>query len=178
MSKGARAYSTLSKLLHWLIAILVMGLLSISFFLDNFPEKSQAMAYMMHKSIGLTVLGLMLIRVLWLVYHGRPKLPSRMPRWQRYLAYSVQWGLYALLIAMPLCGWVMSMASGHTPIYMGVVSLPLPGIHVNKALSDIMLQCHQTIAWVLIALIALHIAGAFKHQWIDRDRVVRRMWFR
>jgi cytochrome b561 len=167
-------YSSLSKFFHWLVALIVIVLLSFSFFLDDVPDAYQKTAYMIHKSCGLTVLWLMVLRFLWLQYRGRPSLPLGMPGWEVLLSRFVQYSFYFFLLCMPLCGWIMSVAAGRVPSYFGLFDLPLP-IAPNKALSELMWQGHKIIAWILIGLISLHIAGALKHHFINKDNVLRRI---
>jgi cytochrome b561 len=175
MHKDVKRYATGSKVLHWVIAFLVITMLSCSFFLDDLPDTLKANAYMIHKSVGLTLLVLMLIRWFWIIKHGKPALPATVSRWEGLFAHSVQYSLYGLMIAMPLCGWVMSVASNHTPVYFGLFQLPIPGIKADEALAHGMNLTHKTIAWSLIALIFLHVAGALKHHFIDKDTLLRRM---
>jgi len=169
------AYSKGSKFFHWLIAIVVIGMLSFSFFLENLPDQYQSTGFMIHKSLGLTVLVLIVLFFLWTQYTGKPDLPTITPKWQIILARFVQYSLYALLICMPLSGWVMSIAAGRVPSYFGLFNVPLPMV-ANKALSNTMQNTHETIAWILIALIALHIIGALKHHFINKDSVLKTMW--
>ena len=77
---------------------------------------------------------------------------------------------------MPLSGWIMSVAADRTPVYFGMFKAPLPWIGVNKDLSKFMNHTHEIISWVLIAFISLHILGALKHYFIDKDKVLQRMW--
>lgn len=174
MIKQVERYSAGIKFLHWLIALVVIGMLSVSFFLSDFPERYQPMAYLLHKSFGLSVLGFMLIRLFLVLYRGKPPLPSSVPVWQRRIARLVQYGLYLLLFAMPISGWVMSVAAKKPPSFFGLFYLTLP-IEPDKALAKLMNQIHVTIVWILIALILLHIAGAMKHYLIDKDRVLQSM---
>lgn len=169
------SYSKMSKWLHWIVAVIVLLMLSGSFFLDDVPERFQATAYMIHKSMGLTVLFLMLLRFLWIIHKGKPALPSSIPAWERGLSRIIQYSLYVFLIMMPVCGWVMSVAENRIPVYFGLLKLPLYGVPVDKALSKFMGQSHTAIAWILIGLITLHIAGALKHYFIDKDDIMKRM---
>jgi cytochrome b561 len=161
--------------LHWAIATVVILLLSVSFFLENFPKDLRPTAIMLHKSLGLTVLALMGWRLYWLFKRGRPNLPDTMPCWEIGLARLVQYALYLLLIAMPLVGWMMCMFSNHPPIWFGLIPLSIPGIPQNAEWAQFLFQTHQIIAWVLIGLIGLHIAGALKHALVDKDNVMESM---
>lgn len=176
MSKTTQeAYSKGSKWLHWLVAILVLLMLSFGFFLDDLPESYQSTAFMMHKSLGITIFFLMCIRLFWIAYTGKPELPKTVVLWERILSKMVQVSMYVFLFAMPLAGWVMSVAADRVPVYFGLFKMPLYGIPVDKNLSHLMGKAHEIIAWILISLIVLHIAGALKHYFINKDRVLQRM---
>ena len=168
-------YSRGSRVFHWLIALLVILMLSGSFFLDDLPDRYISTAFMMHKSVGISILFLMVMRIFWIHHCGKPALPASMPVAERILARVVQYSLYASLLLMPLCGWIMSVAAQKTPSFFGLFSLPLPFIPANKNLSSLMETCHVTGAWIIITLLTLHIAGALKHHFIDKDRVMRSM---
>lgn len=171
-------YSKTAKFFHWLIALIVILMLSGSFFLDDLPKSSQNFVWTTHKSFGLTVLWLVVIRFFWIQYSGKPSLPLNTPGWEKFLARFVQYSMYTLLVAMPICGWIMSTASNKIPSYFGLYQLPFPGIKPDKELADFMFHTHNTIAWILIGFITMHIAGALKHHWINKDNVLRSMWFR
>lgn len=174
MQGKATFYSKGAKVFHWLIAAIVIGMLAGSFFLGNVPERYQPSAYMIHKSLGLTVLFLIVAGFFWIKYTGKPVLPHNIPTWQKLLARTVQYSLYVLLVCMPLSGWIMSVAGGRIPTYFGLFSMPLP-IKASKALSQLMNQSHKTIAWILITLVVLHISGALKHHFINKNNVLREM---
>ena len=161
--------------LHWLIAIVVISMLSVSFFLEDLPKVIRPTAIMLHKSFGLSLLLLMVIRVIWFMKAKRPSLPNTMPRWEVYLARSVQGALYLFVIAMALAGWLMSILSNHIPIWFGLFPVSLPGVPQNPIWAEWFFQAHQIIAWILIALICLHIMGALKHAIIDKDKVMESM---
>lgn len=174
-NKDILVYSQGSKWLHWLIALIVIPMLLLSFFIDDLPRVYRSDVIMVHKSLGLTVLVLMIIRLLVILVFGKPHLPASMPKWERVLSRGVQYAFYVLLIAMPLCGWVMSTAANKIPRYFNLFSVPCPGISPNKPLAEWMFTCHTTIGVILIGLATLHVAGALKHYWIDKDNVLQRM---
>jgi cytochrome b561 len=169
-------YSSVSKLLHWVIALAVIVMLCVGFLLSSIPEKYQSMAYMLHKSTGLTILFLMMIRVIWIHVSGRPPLPMTISTWEYILSRVIQYGFYILLILMPVSGWLMSVADGRTPTYFGLFQLPFPGVGINKPLGNFMATCHEYIAWALIVFFVLHVSGALKHHFIDKDNVLKSMW--
>lgn len=168
-------YSSGSKLLHWLIALIVMFMLSVSFFLQDLPKDYIGTGFMLHKSFGLLVLFLMILRIIWILRSGRPALPESVPIWQQKIARLLHYSLYFFVILMPVCGWILSVSAGRVPTFFGLFPLPLPFIQPNEQTAAFMSQAHTTIAWIIIALIALHIAAAFKHYFINRDGVFQRM---
>lgn len=174
-AKKVRAYSTGSKLLHWIIASVVLIMLSASFFLEDLKTDIKSSAIMLHKSLGITLLALMIIRLYWLHHTGRPALPASVPRWEVRLSRVVQYAMYGLLIAMPMVGWIMSVLSNHIPSFFGLFPLPIPGLTPNSALADLFFLAHQIIAWLLIGFITLHILGAVKHAVVDQDKVLQSM---
>lgn len=169
------AYARSIKILHWLIAALLILMLLGGFFVEAIPKASRGSFMMIHKSMGISILFLMLFRFFWVIYKGKPSLPETVPVWQRHLAHTVHYFLYFFVIAMPLVGWAMSMAANKVPIFWGLFALPLPFVPLSQALSAMLFEWHETIAWILIALLALHIAAAFKHHFINKDDVLKRM---
>lgn len=161
--------------LHWGIALVVLPMVTCSFFLEDFPKTIRPTAIMLHKSFGLSILVLMLIRLIYLMKQRRPSLPSKMPKWEIYLARVVQASLYFFLIAMAFAGWLMSSLSNHAPVWFGLIRLPFPGLSKNIEWADWFFQAHKTTAWILLFLIGLHIAGALKHAIIDKDKVLENM---
>lgn len=168
-------YAALSKALHWVIALIVILMLSLSFFLEDVPNDYRANVFMVHKSLGLTILGLIIIRLFAIIHYGRPPLPIAVPTWERVLSRAVQYAFYVLLILMPVSGWVMSTAADKAPVYFNWFKLPFPGVTPNKALAQWMFSAHEFIAWTLIVLVVLHVMGALKHYFIDKDDVLQRM---
>ncbi len=168
-------YSPMSKLFHWTISLAVFIMLTVGFLLDYVPEQYASNVYMIHMSTGLTILLLMIIRFIWIHASGKPPLPNNVKLWERILSRFVQYGFYVLLILMPLSGWIMSVAADKIPSYFGLFSVPMPGVGPDKSLSDFMAEAHEIIAWIIIAFICLHVAGALKHHFIDKDRVLKSM---
>lgn len=171
----AGTYSPSSKFFHWLIAIIVIPLLAFSFFLEDLPKSVFPFAINMHKSFGVLILCLMLVRWLIIVKNGKPALPDTIALWQKVLSRVVQYGLYLSLIAMPLVGWIMSTAANRPVNFFYLFKVSLPGVPVDKALAKNMFTVHQWIALVIVGLLVLHIAGALKHHFIDKDIVLKRM---
>jgi cytochrome b561 len=172
---GVCNYSSMMKFLHWLIGLTVIAMLLMGFFLDDIPKAYKGTAYMLHKSTGITLLILMLIRLVVVFIQGKPQFPASMSSWEKSLSTTVQFCFYVFLILMPLSGWIMSVAADKIPSYFNLFQLTLPGIPQDKALAKFMNQSHEVMAWILSALVILHILGALKHHYIDKDDVLRSM---
>jgi cytochrome b561 len=168
-------YSPLSKWIHWLVALIVIPLVFGSFYLEDVTKLYKANMIGLHKSLGLFVLLLMIARVISLFVIKRPALPNTIPKWEWLLSRLVQYALYVCLILMPLSGWIMSTAAGKSPNFFWLVVIPFPSIVPDKALSDFMFQTHHMLAYIIIGLLILHVAGALKHLLIDKDSVMESM---
>lgn len=175
MTQKTAEYSKGSKFFHWLIALIVIVMLSVTFFFGDLPKDIRPTAYTVHKSFGITVLFLMILRLIWLLKSGKPSLPKSVALWQQRAAHTVHYALYILIISMALSGWLMTMAADRIPYYFGLFPFPLPWVEPDKALAQLMNTTHKTLAWIIIAFVALHIAAALKHYFIDKDDVVQRM---
>lgn len=178
------SYSSASIALHWLIAALILTNVALALLWDPLmnssdPAQKARAATMInfHMSFGLTVLVLSLVRLGNRLTQGFPALPDGMKPWERVLARATHYAFYVLMIGIPLAGYVMASASEfQKPIsYFGLFGWPLLPIGFNKALDDRMGDIHALLAWSTMALLALHIAGALKHQLIHRDGVLARM---
>ena len=168
-------YSAGAKWLHWLIALAVLGLIGVGLVMTEMkmsPQKLQL--YMNHKSMGLTVLFLMGVRLIYRWRRPPPPLPETMPRWQRLSAHYTHVALYVVLFAMPISGWLMNGASGFPMKYFHLFRVPDLIGKSNVAL-EFFKTTHQWLAYTLILLISLHILAALKHALIDRDGLIWRM---
>ena len=161
--------------LHWLIALLVIGLCVVGLIMTELPTSlDKIKIYALHKSFGLTVLGLMLLRLLWRLIDRRPAYPPGMPGWQVKLASFTHLLLYAILLWMPLTGWLYNSASNFPLRYFGWFSLPaLSGPDPElKALAQ---QMHEWGFYLLALLFFIHVAAALKHHLLEQDDTLRRM---
>lgn len=169
-------YGSVAKLLHWIIALFIIAILAIGSLMGSIENNKIAdVLYSIHKSMGLTVLALMLIRVLWRFINPQPSIGNHIPKWQRGAAKASHFLLYALFVAMPINGWIMSTAAGHIPNYFWLFQLPAPGISHNKPFAHLNGDIHYILAWTVFAFIMLHIAAAIKHHVINKDNVLMRM---
>jgi cytochrome b561 len=150
-------------------------MLSISFFMGDFPKSYKPTVYMLHKSTGLLILFLMAIRLVWTFCSIKPALPTSVPKWQAYAARLGHYGLYILLFAMPITGLTMSVASNRLPTFYGLFTVTIPGLAKSKALASFMNSSHEVIAWILLTFVVIHILAVIKHMVINKDGLIRRM---
>ena len=170
-------YTRTAIALHWTIAVAVIvqfawgwGMQAIA----KQPAGLRADAFNMHKSIGLTILALMILRALWRWRHPAPPLPT-MPAWQARIARANHVTLYIVLFVMPVAGYLGSVFSGYPVKYFGI-TLPAWG-YKSETIKALMSSVHLVASWVLVGSVCLHVAGALKH-WLDGDRLVERMGLR
>jgi cytochrome b561 len=123
------------------------------------------------------VLMLSIIRLIWRLTHRPPPLPATVQRWEKGLAHAVHWLLYALMILIPLSGWVFTSASPkrHALDFFGILTLPMFPIAQDKSVSHTVAERHEQLAYLMIALIVLHVGAALKHRFVDGDRTLDRM---
>jgi cytochrome b561 len=168
-------YTRTAIALHWLIAFAVIAQFSFGWWMQGIskqPPGPRADAFNLHKSIGLTLLALMTLRLIWRWWNPAPPLPT-MPAWQARLARFNHALLYAALFTMPLAGYLGSVFSGYPVKYFGM-TLPAWGWK-DSVLKDLCSTIHFVTSWVLASAVALHVAGALKHALLDRDGLLARM---
>ena len=169
-------YDRVAVALHWVVAVAVLAQIGLGLWMIEIPKVPvgvRAYWFNLHKSIGLTIGLLAAFRLAWRLTHRPPPLPAGVARWQARAAAANHWLLYGCLMAMPLAGYLGSVFSGYPIRYFGMT---LPGWGwKDEALKEFFSAVHFTVALAFIALIALHVAAALKHLWIDRDGVFQRM---
>lgn len=168
-------YTGTAKTIHWLMALLIFALLALGFYMADLPlSPAKLKLYAWHKWAGVTVFLLTLVRLAWRITHQRPALPWQMSRLQQLAAHAGHIGLYVLMVAIPLSGWLMSSAKGYQTVWFGV--LPIPDlIPKNKEVGDLLRDVHESLNLLLITVLIVHIAAALKHHFIDKDEVLRRI---
>lgn len=169
-------YGAIAKIFHWVIGLAIIALLAVGIWMEGLdvqeaPYKFEV--YGLHKSFGIVVLVLLVGRLCWRVYSQSVKAHDNHQAWERHLAKFAHIMLYVTAFAMPLTGWAMSSAGGHGVSLFG---LDLPDIvPENRELGRFFNQTHGIIGYAMIALIGLHVAGALKHHFIDKDTTLKRM---
>jgi cytochrome b561/polyisoprenoid-binding protein YceI len=182
----ARRYTAVAIALHWAIAAMILGLLLVGWVMEDLAEGGLAeraqyqSIVQIHKSVGITVLLLSIARIAWRLMNPPPPAPA-MAGWQAGASRAVHILFYVLMIAMPLSGWIMASASGAFETrYFGGPDMRLPMIpqlaaETREVLEEIASSAHSLMAWLMAGLMVLHIAGALKHQFADRDGLLARM---
>ncbi|MBS0200112.1 MAG: cytochrome b [Proteobacteria bacterium] len=164
-----------SKALHWLIVVLiiVMGYLGLT--MVDLPISPHKIAtYALHKSIGITILALVVLRLLWRLYAGAPAAVPGTSRWQHVAATAMHWALYTLLLAMPISGWIVNSATGFPLQWFGMINLPAL-VARNHDLHEQMTEVHEFLFWTMVVLAVLHALAAIGHHFIQRDATLTRM---
>ena len=161
--------------LHWVLALLVPVQIGLGWYMLSIEDQPGSGWYFaLHISLGLTAALLIALRLMWRLRQAPPMLPAAVPAWQAKAARISHPLIYLLMLLMPLTGYLGASFGGEATSYFG---LPLPNWSPkNEALKEQLFTTHSLIAWVLVALVALHVLGAFKHLLIDKDTVFRRMW--
>lgn len=171
------SFGSIARFFHWTVALFIICTIPLGFFMQDLTHPTlQGFLYNLHKSIGLTVLLLVILRYLWRLLNPPPKFPAGTPVWQ---AIAAKWShtiIYLLLFIIPISGWVMSTASQHAPNVWWLYKLPTPGITINATVASITHTIHIYGAWLLTGLLCLHILAALEHWIIRRDDVMQRMW--
>lgn len=195
MSGAVQRYTAVAVVLHWAIASAIVVMIPLGLWMHQQSEQGASgddlfQAYQLHKSIGLTVLALSLVRLAWRLMHPPPPLPEHMPAWERIAAKATHWGFYVLMIALPLSGWIYVSAgwSIHddeplliTTRWFGLFvvphlfGLPQAGEAVRADVAETAMATHFYLAMTMIGLAVLHVGAALKHQFFDRDDVMAHM---
>lgn len=189
----SNTYGLGAIILHWLMAVLIIAMIPMGLWMseavkDPAQQEAAYRLFQLHKSIGLTLLGLAIFRLGWRLWHPAPAYPAHMRPWERFLARATQAAFYALMIVIPLTGWLyvstdwavgfdrpLSVATSWFGLF------PVPHLPVPEAVAarrDIAFQAmgtHETLAWLMTGLIVLHVGAALKHQFVDHDEVLAHM---
>jgi len=168
-------WGSVSKLLHWLVVVLVLVMAAIGLTMGDLPNgPDKIRVYALHKSIGLSILGLVVLRLAWRLHAGAPAPVAGTPAWQERIASLTHWALYALLLAMPLSGWLLNSASGFPLQWFGLFNLPAIAGR-DHDLHELAEDVHELLFWILVALVVAHATAAFYHHLFQRDATLARM---
>jgi cytochrome b561 len=175
MPTEATRYSSLAQIFHWVIAGLIIVQFTLGRLAVPLPLGVHKLALLArHKSVGMTILMLAVLRLLWRIWHPAPPLPTGMRRWERAGARATHLAFYVLLFAMPLTGWTMSSAKNYSVSWFGLFTWPNL-IGKNETAFNVLRTTHDTLSGLLFAVAVLHILAALKHHFWNRDDVLVRM---
>lgn len=191
-------YNNISIFLHWLIAVGIVFMFILGWFMDTVPKDAaksstfdlfnmglyvwelskevspRSFYFNLHKSVGISLFALIIFRILWRLTHKPPALLDSMKTWEKKLATGAHHGLYFLMVATPLAGIIMSISSKYGIHWFGI---KLVGGIDNKASRELFYEFHEIFGLLILFILFFHIAGAFKHALVDKDGTIRRMWF-
>ena len=191
-------YTNVAIALHWLIGIAILFMFILGWFMTELPKESakttsfdifnlglmtwevakeespRAFYFNLHKSIGLTILMLIVLRMYWRFTHRPPAFLNSMKLWEKRLAKATHHSLYLLMFLIPLSGIIMSAGSKYGIKWFGIKVIP--GFD-DKAIRELFFEFHEIFGLLLLLLLIFHILGAIKHSNIDKDGTLRRMWF-
>ena len=169
------SYGAVAKAFHWPLALVIIGMLAVGIYMEGLPVSPEKFSlYGWHKSVGVMVFALMLLRLGWKLMNVSPALPDGMRLHERMAAKGTHLAFYLLLLAMPVSGWLMSSTAGFPVSVFGWFTLP-DLLAPDTQLKELFTTIHELIGYALISLISVHVAAALYHHFIRKDTVLRRM---
>ncbi len=171
---ATESYSRVSRVLHWLTLALLIILFGLGWSFEDYPQPTRGELLGLHKSVGILVLALTILRLVYRWTVGVPALPPGLPAWQNWAARGLQYGLYGLLVLQPLLGWIGTDAAGRPVSVFGAFDLPVL-LAPDKELRHQLFAAHGLVATIILALVAIHALAALYHHYIRRDNVLRAM---
>lgn len=173
IKNSATRYGLVAIILHWVMTILIIGMLSLGLYMTDLPIGMQKLKfYGWHKEFGVLVLMLVTLRITWRASNITPML--NIPTWEKIAARITHWLFYGLMFALPITGWTMSSAAGIPVSFFGWFTLPNLAAP-NPALMHLLEDVHSFLAFTLIGAIVLHLCAALKHHFYDKDDILKRM---
>ena len=168
-------YTTTAIVFHWLVALMIIGAFTMGLVMTEMSlSPTKLKFYSWHKWAGVTILGVASLRLLWRLTHSAPAYPASMPGWQKNSANLLHGLLYVLMFAVPISGYLYTLSAGYPVVYFGLFELPVL-IEKNDELKPVLQAVHFWLNMTLAAAVGMHIAAALKHQFVDRDGVLKRM---
>jgi cytochrome b561 len=168
------SYGWVSRFLHWFIFLAVAGMLAVGLYMEDQKITPDILKlYGLHKSVGITILALAVLRLIWAVSNTAPDMLGLEKPWEKLAARAVHGLLYLCLFLMPLSGWLMSSAAGYPVSVFGLVTLPNL-VEPSKALHELAEETHELVAYGFMGLIAAHAGAAFLHHFKKKDRTLIR----
>ena len=168
-------YTAVAIAFHWLLAVAIVCSFCVGLYMSDLSmSPTRLKLFNWHKWAGMTIFALSALRLLWRLKH-RPPADVPMPEWQRRAAHAAHIALYVLFFGVPLAGWSYSSAAGFPVVVYGLIPLP-DFVPVDKGLAEGLKTLHQLLAFTLAFVVVAHVGAALKHQFLDRDGLLLRMW--
>jgi cytochrome b561 len=178
LANTERRYGAMAIALHWFMALLIGLLVALGIYMVRLPDagfdREKVTLIIVHKEIGVLVLALVGLRLIWRQLNPLPALERTVPEWQQVTAVFVHLCLYALMVAQPVTGWLMSSASGIPVDFLGLLTLPdlvRPQADLFAELRDV----HDWLGFAMAGIICLHAGAALRHHFVQRDDTLRKM---
>jgi len=175
-------YGLVALVLHWLIALSILGMIGVGLYMTSLPDTPDKFAiYQLHKSFGLTIFGLSLLRLIWRLINPIPPMPMTLSGWERVAARMTHLLFYVLMIVIPLSGWAMVSASplGIPTHWFGLFEVPhlpvLSALTDKEAAQGALKELHELVSFTLLGLLGLHVGAALRHHFLLHDRTLVRM---
>jgi cytochrome b561 len=169
-------YTKTAMFFHWLIALLIIISFCLAVTMINIPgiTPTKLKYFSWHKWLGVTIFGLACLRLVWRLFNPAPPYNAAMPNWQKHAASGLHMFFYVLILAIPISGYLYSMAAGVPVIYLGLFPMPIV-MDPNPDLKPVLKEIHFYLNMTLLACFILHVLAALKHQFVDRDQTINRM---
>jgi cytochrome b561 len=169
-------YDPVARALHWLVAGLAVVVVSLGWAIPGAPRESESrdLLLLLHRSVGLSILALMVVRVVWRLGHPPPPLPTGFPRIEALAAHADHALMYVLFLVMPLSGYLNAASAGHSVSLFGLVAIP-PLVPENARLSQAAIAVHLLGQFAVYGLVAIHVAAALMHRLVRRNTILERM---
>lgn len=175
LTNTADRWGPVSQWLHWAIVLLIAAIAVIGLFMVDLPNNPQKIKlYALHKSLGLTLLALTVLRLGWRAYAGAPRAVAGTPPWQERIATFTHGAMYVLLFALPLSGWVLNSVADYPLQWFGLFNLPRI-VAADQDLRGLAKSLHESGFWLLLALVVAHAGAAFYHHLFQHDATLTRM---
>jgi cytochrome b561 len=184
MTETVKRYHSGAMLLHWLTALLLMGNLVLGLLLEDIPSDQKFQFYQLHKSLGISVLVLTLLRIVWRFMFPVPALSPTLKAWEKGAVKITHVLFYVLMLGLPLSGWALVSASTRKipTVLFGLIPLPnmpffesILDVGERKAIASSIEDVHGLLSYVMIGLLAVHILAALRHHWMLKDETILRM---
>ncbi len=177
MRRGsAPEYSAITRILHWIVALLIIGLIWLGWWMVDlsYYDRWYNRSLELHKSLGMLVLAIAMVKIAWVVYEGKPGFPDTIQPWERAAATAVHHLFFLLMLLIPITGYVISTSAGDGISVFGMLEVPAV-LPVSETLREVAIELHFWLAYATGALVAVHALAALKHHFVDRDETLRRM---